>query len=349
MNWFTWQQHKKQFLIFGILLAAFAALAIPTGLHFWHTYQNALATCGATDTCSDLDQLLFVNNWENKLMLFMKAALVAVPFLLGIFWGVPLVAREYSESTNLLVWTRSVSRRKWLTVKLVWILAATAVVTGAFAALSTWWWRTGNALYLDRFSPLNFGIQGVVPIAIAVFAVALGIAFGAWFKRILPAIALTFGVLAVVQIAIPMVARPHYAKTAEHTAAMAVGRVEDPGKAPAEANAGAVWTISSDLYSKNGEKLNWDNPPEKCSYTQAQLEAIRSKPQSDREPGSFMGRDGGKIVSLGCLSSEGYKWHTKYHPSYRYWNFQRIEVGLYLGLSLIPLAATYWLVLKRDA
>jgi hypothetical protein len=62
-----------------------------------------------------------------------------------------------------------------------------------------------------------------------------------------------------------------------------------------------------------------------------------------------MSKNGGPAVGLRCLDRLGYQWKTEYHPAYRYWNFQRIEVGLYLALSLVPLGATYWLVLRRDA
>lgn len=48
-----------------------------------------------------------------------------------------------------------------------------------------------------------------------------------------------------------------------------------------------------------------------------------------------------------CNSAVG-QWYT-YQPGYRYWDFQRIEAGIYLGMTAVAVAATYWLVLKRDA
>jgi ABC-type transport system involved in multi-copper enzyme maturation permease subunit len=351
MNWVTWQQHKKQFLIVGLLLTAFAALAIPTGLHFWHTYQSGLAACTATSTCDQLSDQLFASGFESRMLMVMKATVVIAPFMLAIFWGVPLVAREYIEHTHLLAWTQSVSRRKWLTAKLVWVLAATAVVAGVIAVLSTWWWRAGNALYLDRFHSLNFGIQGIVPVAAALFAVAVGIAFGAWLKRILPAIALALGLLIAVQIVLPTMVRPHYAKPAVQINAMQPDSKfsSDTGPDQPPKQAGASWVISADLYNKKGELLNWSSPPAKCSYTQQQMEALRNKPEKDRESGGYVGREGGKIISLSCLAKEGYKWHVSYQPADRYWKFQFIEAAIYVGLAMVPLAATYWLVLKRDA
>src|ERR1019366_8151816 len=150
MNWVVWKQHRKQFLILAIILALYAGLVIPTGLHFWHTYQFALSTCGKTNTCSQLSGELLQSGWDSNLnpslpgggVNLVVLLILGLPFLLGMFIGVPLVAREYNEGTNLLIWTRSISRRKWLTTKLVWTLIATTIFVGVVAALTTWWSKT---------------------------------------------------------------------------------------------------------------------------------------------------------------------------------------------------------------
>jgi hypothetical protein len=351
MNWLTWQQHKKQFLIFGLILAAFAAVVIPTGLDFWHTYQQALATCDSTNSCGQLKDMLFRSAFETNLLQFMKAALVAVPILFGVFWGVPLIAREYNEGTNLLIWTRGVSRRKWLTVKLAWILLATAIVAGGFAALATWWSRAGNALYMDAFQPLNFSVQGIVPVAFAVFAVAVGIALGTWLKRTMVALAITLGLLVVMQVVVATVVRPHYMQAQLYTTPLFLGSIgqDRPGEAPTPPNAGAAWIIGGDMTSKQGQALDWKNPPEKCRYSEQQMQTMQRDHTLGANPRDvYVGRDMW-VVSIACLINEGYTWHVSYQPADRYWKFQLIEAGLYLGLAIIPLTATYWLVLRRDA
>ena len=50
-----------------------------------------------------------------------------------------------------------------------------------------------------------------------------------------------------------------------------------------------------------------------------------------------------------CLDNAGYHQVAMCQPSYRCWDFQRIEAGIYLGITAIAVAATYWLVLRRDA
>ena len=43
---------------------------------------------------------------------------VAVPLLIGVFWGATSVGREYDTGTNVLAWTQSVTRRHWLRGKM---------------------------------------------------------------------------------------------------------------------------------------------------------------------------------------------------------------------------------------
>jgi len=53
---------------------------------------------------------------------FLEAALglvvLVVPALIGVFWGAPLIARELETGTFRLAWTQSVTRTRWLAVKL---------------------------------------------------------------------------------------------------------------------------------------------------------------------------------------------------------------------------------------
>ena len=103
MNWFAWRQQRKQFMLIGVLLALFAALAIPTGLHFWHAYQHTVASCAqnpATPSCSDLNSNLFQTAIDQLLFHLLPLMVVLMPLVLGMFWGAPFLAKEYTEGTN---------------------------------------------------------------------------------------------------------------------------------------------------------------------------------------------------------------------------------------------------------
>ena len=344
MNRFTWRQHRKQFLILGILLAAFAALTIPTGLHFWHTYQSTLAGCAqnpANPTCSDISGNLFQSNIDQILFHFVPVAILFLPILLGMFWGAPFLAREYSDGTNSLAWTQSVSRRKWLSVKLIWILAATVLFIGAFAALNTWWSNTPNTLNLNRFQYIYFATQGIVPVAYGLFAVAFGILFGAWFRKTMVAVGVALGVfIAVALIIVPNFVRTHYMAPVTVTSPMG------PDTIDSRIPKGANWMLTRTVVDKNGKAISdiFPTAPAEC-------QKIIQAAQVPGHPGAFKAmpsKTGGDPID-DCLNKAGYHQIATYQPSYRYWDFQEIESGIYLGLTAIAVAATYWLVLKRDA
>ncbi len=49
---------------------------------------------------------------------------IAVPALLGLFWGAPMVAREIETGTSQFAWVQSVTRVRWLAVNTSWLLIA---------------------------------------------------------------------------------------------------------------------------------------------------------------------------------------------------------------------------------
>src|SRR5947209_4679376 len=78
-------------------------------------------------------------------------------------------------------------------------------------ALVSWWRRPENAVGAPvRLATFTFDIQGIVPVAYAVFAVALGITAGALLRRVLPAMAATLTIFTGLRFLIAEYARPHY-------------------------------------------------------------------------------------------------------------------------------------------
>ena len=125
-----------------------------------------------------------------------------------MFLGATLVARETEHATNVLVWTQTVTRRRWLRSKIAMAVAATLVWSAAVAGLVTWWSGTPNSLYANRFDGTQFDTQSVVPIAFALFAVALGLAAGSVLRRTLPALAATVGIYVGVRLSWPCTSGP---------------------------------------------------------------------------------------------------------------------------------------------
>jgi hypothetical protein len=128
----------------------------------------------------------------------------------GHIASAPLVAREIETGTGQFAWTQAVTRRRWLAVKVGWLLLAALAWGGAVGALVTWWPGPKNAAYANAFSPGSFDVQGIMPAAYSLFAMALGIAAGTLIRRVLPALGVTlFGYFGV-RLAIMGWIRWHY-------------------------------------------------------------------------------------------------------------------------------------------
>jgi hypothetical protein len=52
---------------------------------------------------------------------------------------------------------------------------------------------------------------------------------------------------------------------------------------------------------------------------------------------------------VGYVAQHGYKYWVSYQPASRFWPFQWIEGSCLLGLSVLLIAATIWLVRRRAA
>jgi hypothetical protein len=342
MNWLIWRQHRKQWFVFLALLAVFVAVAIPSGLNFWHDYQRLSAACSQAGNCNatDLRDTIFNTQLDALITNAVKFGLLAIPFVLGLFWGVPLLAKEYAEKTNKLVWTQGISRKKWLTAKLAWVLGATVLYVGALSAVATWFSHTGNTVNHDRFSILAFSSQGMVPVAVAVFAVSVGILSGALFKKLIPALGVTIGLLLLAQVVVPLLGRTHYIAPKVYNTPSLLNSADGNPFEPTVPSSVGAWTVGEKMVNSKGEVFEWDNPPTTCRVARPE--------QGKEEHHAVIGRND-VFMDVDCMNSLGYHWEIKYQPSYRYWNFQRIESGLYILLALAALGSTYALVLKRDA
>jgi hypothetical protein len=325
MTWLVWRQHRIQFYAGAALLAAFAVAMVITGLQVASQYHSALA-CTATG-CTHPSGL-FVGS---HVMGFLVICTLGAPILVGLFLGAPLVAAEAEAGTTQFAWMQSVTRKRWLAVKIGWMLLAAAVWGGVISALVTWWEGPNNALQLNAFDPGRFDIMGLVPVAYSVFAMALGIASGALLRRTLPAMAVTLAGFIAVRAAIALWLRPHYmsAITASYKASGA-------GYTPP----GSYWQISHGILGPNGQLISQNTS----------LGTIDGVP-FNYLPGSCAAPVHGRsAVSPSCAQALAhFRGFLTYQPADRYWAFQGIETGIFLLLAVALIAVTAAVLLRADA
>ncbi|MEU3572988.1 ABC transporter permease subunit [Kitasatospora sp. NPDC036755] len=120
-------------------------------------------------------------------------ALGMLPVLLGVFLGAPLIASDQERGTLQLVTTQSVSRRRWLTVKLAWCYAAALLAGAVLSAFFTWWWKPYRTVFPGRwYDGAVFDHTGPMLPALCLFLTAAGVTTGLLLRRVLPAMAITF-------------------------------------------------------------------------------------------------------------------------------------------------------------
>lgn len=209
MTFLIWRLHRAHAIASAIVIAAVTALIVPTGIAIANSYHHAVMNCSVGHVgCGDISFTVFGQN--GAFTSLVQDLVMAFPLVLGILWGAPLVPREFEAGTEDFAWTQGVTRRRWVLTNLGWALLAAAAWGGALAALFTWWRGPDNAVD-GPVKFIYFDVQGVAPIAYAVFAMALGIAAGALFRRVVPAIMTTLIVFPAVRIIMALFFRPLFA------------------------------------------------------------------------------------------------------------------------------------------
>ncbi|MEP6807017.1 MAG: hypothetical protein ABI978_00260 [Chloroflexota bacterium] len=175
------------FLVTGILLVV-ASLLIAWGasearasFDACHLAQGTDANCATSPSLNDFSTLGG----------FARLGAFLTPFALGLFLGVPLVAREIEGRTAAIAWTLSRSRFRWLIQRVVPLVVVVIVLAAAIGIGSEFVTRTNPFAELAAnpgFS--DYTARGVMLPVRALAVLLLAIAVGAMVPRQLPALLL---------------------------------------------------------------------------------------------------------------------------------------------------------------
>jgi len=238
-----------------------------------------------------------------------------------VFWGAPLVAREMETGTCRLAWTQSISRRRWLAIKLGPFGAAAAVMAAGFSVLLGWWLHPfAQVSFGNGFARMDlnaFDVQGIAPIGYSLFAFAAGTTAGVLTRRVLPAMAITFAVFLPARLWVQSL-RSHFA-TPLTVSYRAFGTSPRAGLGD--------WVVHSQIVDRLGRSVSDLTVITTCG----------------------IGLGSQKANVFTCLSAHGFHQIDRYQPASRFLAFQGIETGIFLGLAAVLLGiAVYW-VTRRSA
>jgi hypothetical protein len=328
---FAWHRFRVQALVALGALAVLAVVLAVTGIQLAHDYDAAVAVCRPRGDCASA--LGSVGNFPSDSELSManlfNALVVAVPGLLGMFWGAPLIAREFETGSFRLAWTQGVTRTRWLAVKLGVAGLASMIVAGLLSLMVTWWSSPIAALHGGRLG--SFQNSGVVPVGYAAFAFALGAAAGLLIRRTVPAMAVTLAVFTAVIIAFPSWVRPHLMPAVQSGSALTVASIEN-SKDLGEDRAGQLilvmqpdappgsWVLSDQVVTPAGRPAATEPGTRACGPVQ------HSSPQA----------------CLNYVKSLHLTETLTYQPASRYWPLQWCETGIYLAVALALAGFCVW-------
>ncbi len=350
MTRFAWMQTRAQTFTATAALVAIAVVAIVTGLHLAHLYDTLIAHCQTNGDCSNATgQFLDHDSFLQKAFGFLMRV---APALFGIFWGAPLVAREFETGTFRLAWTQSVSRTRWLIIRLAVGGATTAVVAGLLTLAITWWFRGLDLVGADQYG--NFDERDIAPIAYAVFAFAVGALLGAIIRRTIPAMAASLGIFAFVRVAVTFWVRPNLITPLHITESLASTQrfgftITNGGSVSMVAggvNVPNAWVQSTHIATSSGQI---STAAERADFLQQYCPTIGHPSLPSPGAGRAPVARGNATAFQQCQTQAERLFHVvvSYQPASRYWTFQWYETAIFIALAMAACAACYWWVTRR--
>jgi hypothetical protein len=353
---FTWMQSRAQTMMAIGALAVIAIVLAITGPPLVHLYDISVATCAAHRDCSSVTAAFLRD--DSTLRTWLGVLVIVTPGVIGIFWGAPLVTRELEAGTFRLAWSQSITRTRWLAVKLAVIGLASMTAAGLLSLMVTWWASPLDRVHMSPFG--TFDQRDIIPIGYAAFAFVLGVTAGVFIRRTVAAMATTLVAFVAARLAVIHWIRPHLIAPAHHDLAIGSASIAGYGstglfgRGPsnlqlAPPNIPGAWIYSTQLVDKAGHAIT-------AQFLQNACPALVAGPSGGGSAGG-LGSGGshthasaaaGKALE-NCATKVAVKFHevVTYQPASRYWAFQWYEVAIFLSAALLLAGACFWQVRRR--
>jgi ABC-type transport system involved in multi-copper enzyme maturation permease subunit len=349
----SWRQFRAQAAAAFVVLVAIAvvlALTRPHLSYLYGIYAKAQAACVASRNCRDVSINL---SQVDKLLELLGTALVAVPALVGAFWGAPLIAREFESGTHRLAWTQSITRTRWLAAKLAVAGAGSVLATGILSLLVTWWSSPIDRAHNNRFGSGLFGARNIVPLGYAAFGFALGVVAGLLIRRTLPAMAATLAGVLGTRIAFTYLVRPNLLSPVHKAVPLdpdSTGFGSSNGGPqtlfPNTPNLPNAWIYSTHVVDKAGHGL-----PAQLVATACPTLGERGGPTPTTGSGvtRIQAPPGVQNALHDCVAKISASYHVvvTYQPANRYWPLQWFETGVFVAGAVALAAFCFWWIRGR--
>ena len=325
MVWVAWRQHRLLLAGVAVTFGAVALYLFAMGLQIHDAYATVAACRPATSSACRQVGDNFFGTYQPSVSIT-EGILQLLPALIGAFAGAPILAREFESGTFRFAWTQGFGRTRWVIGKLAplaIILAGASVLIGL---LFSWYYQplisagdTNGALF-----PTVFDLSGVALAGWTLAAFAIGALAGTLIRRVVPAMFATLAVWSGLAILMGTYLRAHYLPPLITTS------LNEPHPA---------WVLSQ-LWTFSGKPASLDKINQALAPIDARADSFQIFSPGPKTPAN--------VDPFKYLTQHGYTLLTTYQPDSRFWTFQWIEGSWLLGLSLALLAATVWLVRRRN-
>jgi hypothetical protein len=358
MTHFGWLQSRTQAAVALGGLVLVAVLLVLSGPHLAHLYDTTVTGCAARGDCQNATAAFLRN--DSRLRMWLGVLVMVTPAITGIFWGAPLVAGELETGTFRLAWTQSITRSRWLAVKLAVVGLTSIAVAGLLSLMVTWWASPLDRAGMNRYA--SFDQRAIVPLGYAAFAFVLGVTAGMLIRRVLPAMATTTVAFLTARIVATAWIRPflltplHQQMALDPTSAgygsscngvscvaTLLGGGPRSSLQPSIPNIPNAWFISTRIVDNAGNALTNKVLKADCPLI------------GTGGPGPS-GHDGHSEVPPAvqqalhdCVAKVGTTYHEAltYQPASHYWALQYLELAVFLGAALILTGLCFWWIRRR--
>lgn len=326
LAWVAARQHRTALITCGVVYAITALLLVVNGALMHASYEHlGLAGCGrpaTTFACQagvaqfTLDYAIWVH--------LVPVYLLIIPLLTGVFAGSPALGQDLDTGAFRFAWTQGAGRARLLTVKLALLGGLLIAASAAITVLARWWFKGASVLGADTIRPQFFPWLGPAYAAWALFAFALALAAGAVLRRVVPAIATALAGSILLAVTTGIWLRYHLYR-APLRFSESLGHAAGPATGPAHR-----YIISTWLEGRSGQILQ-------------RVPAVLTGPKPPKAGHA------GPAGLPGPLALRGVRLAGLYQPQSRFWPFQWTETGWLVVLSVLLLAAGFYLSRRPHA
>jgi len=317
--WLSLRTQRTETLIAAALVALVAAALTPSGLHMLSVYHHdGLAGCAGSASAGGCDDL--VHSFTNQFESLRNALgwLTLAPGLIGVLLAAPTIL-ELEHETHRLAWTQSITRRRWVTSKLATAAATAAVAAVALIVFLTWWHGPLDRLQ-GRLDAGSFDSEGTVAVGYTLFALGLGLAIGAVWRRVTPALVVAFAAYVALRVFVDTWLRQRFA-----------------------APLAATWSMRQSGPDLHRARVLTEYPSNRFG------QHILLKHAGDaclRKLGGVVAAPADGHCKLARLAQYT---HAVYQPASRFWLFQGIETAMFGGAALVLIAFAAWWIHERTS